>query len=83
MKHFFALLLLCAFAAGPARAQSRPKGKAKRAFFHTSKAGKGKANKAHFRRENNIRPIIDLTPHKLETFKTAKANHHYKFSKGH
>ncbi|GAB3658739.1 hypothetical protein GCM10027594_29950 [Hymenobacter agri] len=78
------LLLLFAFSlstAGRAAAQDRPKGNLKRAFNHSSEAGKGKNNKAHFRRES-LRPVIDLNPHSPEKFKTAKANHHYKFAKG-
>ncbi|GAA4035406.1 hypothetical protein GCM10022409_20090 [Hymenobacter glaciei] len=79
------LLLLFAFSlstAGVATAQNRPKGNLKRAFKHESGAGAGKNNKAQFRREN-IRPVIDLNPHSLEKFKTAKANKHYRFGKGH
>ncbi|MCI1186909.1 hypothetical protein MON38_05715 [Hymenobacter sp. DH14] len=78
------LLLLFVFSlstAGLATAQNRPKGSLKRAFNHSSEAGKGKNNKAQFRRDN-IRPVIDLNPHTPEKFKTAKANHHYKFAKG-
>jgi hypothetical protein len=64
----------------PANAQSRPKVKAKRAFSHSSESGQGKNNKAHFRRENGgSRPVIDLKPHKLESFKTAKAPKPYKY----
>jgi hypothetical protein len=68
--------------AGLATAQSRPKGSIKRAFSHSSEASKGRKNKVHFRREN-IRPVIDLNPHSQEKFKTAKANHQYKFAKAH
>lgn len=78
------LLLLFAFSlstAGLATAQGRPKGNLKRAFSHSSGAGTGQNNKAHFRHEA-IRPVIDLNPHSPEKFKTAKANHHYKFAKG-
>lgn len=85
MNKFLLFLLLLAFglsSAGPATAQSRPKGNLKRAFSHQSGAGKGKNNKAQFRREN-VRPVIDLNPHSPEKFKTAKANHHYKFAKAH
>ena len=84
MNRFFLFLLLVAFSlstTSPAGAQSRPKGNLKRAFSHNSGAG-GKNNKAHFRRES-LRPVIDLNPHSLEKFKTAKAGHHYKFAKGH
>ena len=83
MNKLFPLLLVALGlgTAGLATAQDRPKGSLKRAFSHSSEAGKGKNNKAHFRRES-IRPVIDLNPHSPEKFKTAKANHHYKFSKG-
>ena len=74
------LLLLFAFSLSTA-AQDRPKGNLKRAFNHSSEAGKGKNNKARFRRES-IHPVIDLNPHSPEKFKTAKANKHYKFAKG-
>ncbi|MBH8559075.1 hypothetical protein [Hymenobacter negativus] len=81
MNKIFSLLLL-AFGLSltlPATAQSRPKLK-KRAFSHTSESSKGKNNKAHFRRENGPNlPVIDLKPHKLESFKTAKAPKPYKY----
>ncbi|MDQ2772275.1 MAG: hypothetical protein M3Y54_17450 [Bacteroidota bacterium] len=84
MKNLFHLLLITLLlgSAGVAVGQNRPKGNVKRAFKHTSEAGKGRNDKAHFRKEN-VRPVIDLNPHSPEKFKTAKANHHYKFSKGH
>jgi hypothetical protein len=64
----------------PATAQSRPKVKAKKAFAHKSESGQGKNNKAHFRRANDdSRPVIDLKPHKLESFKTAKSPKPYKY----
>ena len=62
----------------PAIAQPYPKGKAKRAFSHSSEANRGKNNKARFRHEGN-RPIIDLRPHKLESFKTAKSPKPYQY----
>ncbi|MBU6122526.1 hypothetical protein [Hymenobacter siberiensis] len=62
----------------PATAQSRPKLKARRAFSHTSESGQGKNNKIQFRRESN-RPVIDMKPHKLESFKTAKSPKPYKY----
>ena len=49
---------------------------------HAAEAGKGKSDKAQFRREST-RPTVDLHPHKLETFKTTKAKHHYKFKNPH
>lgn len=85
MKKLIPLLLLVV-ALGSAEvttAQNRPKSRAKRAFAHNSESGKGKNNRARFRRINNILPTIDLTPHKQTTFKTAKANKHYRFSKAH
>ncbi len=78
-------LLLFAFSLGTAdlaTAQGRPKGNLKRAFNHSSGANSGKNNKAQFRHEST-RPTIDFNPHSPEKFKTAKANHHYRFSKGH
>ena len=82
MKQLFSLLLLLCIAAGPAGAQSGPKYKANRVFSHTSESGQGKNNKAHFRKENRSATVFDFHPHKLESFKTAKASHHYKFGKG-
>ena len=78
MKHFVALLFLFVLAAGTAQAQAKPKVKPKRAFAHTTESSQGKTSRAQFRRESS-RPVIDLTPHKLETFKTAKANKNYKY----
>ncbi|WP_046244978.1 hypothetical protein [Hymenobacter terrenus] len=69
-------------AIAPAIAQSRPKIKARRAFVHNSEASRGKNSKARFRR-NSKPPVIDLTPGKLEKFKTAKANKPYKFPNPH
>ncbi|MGY3091035.1 hypothetical protein ACVWYF_004099 [Hymenobacter sp. UYAg731] len=80
MHKFFSLLLL-GLGLGltiPATAQSRPKVKAKKAFSHTSESSRGKNNKAQFRHEST-RPVIDLTPHKLETFKTSRAPKHFKY----
>ncbi|MDB5234503.1 MAG: hypothetical protein JWR44_1496 [Hymenobacter sp.] len=90
MKKLLPLLLLALGlgTADSATAQARPKAKAKakvnvkRAFDHNSEASKGKTNRAQFRRENEIRPIIDLHPGKPEKFKTAKSNKNYKFSNG-
>ena len=83
-KHLFALLFLFSLAyTSAANAQSKPKIKTRHAFTHNSEAGQGKTNKAHFRKENGHHTPIDLTPHKLETFRTAKANKNYKYSKGH
>ena len=62
----------------PAAAQSRHKVKAKRAFSHKSESGQGKNNKAHFRK-TGARPVIDLKPHELESFKTAKSPKPYKY----
>lgn len=83
-NHFLPLLsfvLSIGFVFSASAHQPRPHVNAKRAFAHTSEAGDGKANKARFRRENNIRPTIDLNPHSLEKTKTVKATHHYKFAK--
>ena len=84
MKNAFILLFIALLfgSASVAIGQNRPRIKAKRAFSHSSEAGKGRNDRAHFRKES-IRPVIDLNPHSPEKFKTAKANHHYKFSKGH
>ena len=87
MKTLFLPLLALVLSSGLAQsatAQARPKVNVKRAFAHSSEAGKGKANKAHFRRENEggIRPTIDLNPRSLERTKTVKAPKHYKFAKG-
>ena len=79
---FLPVLLFCLSIAGQAGAQGRPKVHLKRAFNHTSEAGKGKNDRAHFRKENT-RPVIDLNPHTPEKFKTAKVGHHYKFAKRH
>ena len=81
MHKIFSLLLL-GFGLSltlPATAQSRPKLK-KHAFSHTSESSRGRNNKAHFRQENvGSRPVIDLKPHKLESFKTAKSPKPYKY----
>ena len=82
MKTLFALLFfaLTLGSAGATVGQHRPKGITKRAFSHGAEGSRGKNDKAHFRHEA-VRPTIDLHPHSLEHFKTAKANHHYKFDK--
>ena len=80
----FALLL--GIGAPPrAAAQSHPRVSAKRAFAHTSETGKYKNNKARFRPHNPSGPLIDfdVNAHKLEKFKTARANRSSKFSKRH
>lgn len=79
--HKFFFLLLLGFGLSltlPVAAQPRPRFKAKRAFAHNSESGRGRSNKAHFRKEN-VRPIIDLKPHKLESFRTTKAPKSYKY----
>ena len=83
MKQFAIFLFLLVFAAGAAQAQNKPKVKAKRAFAHSSGSSRGKTAKTQFRKENNIRPVIDLAPHKMEKFKTAKANKNYKYRNPH
>ena len=79
MKKLLLPLFALAFGLGPATAQPRPRILAKRAFAHTSEAGKGRVNKARFRRENNIRPTIDLHPRTLEKTKTVRAPKAYKY----
>ena len=84
MKNLLTLLL---FVAGvgvvsPSMAYPHPRKKANRAFSHSAGAGRSKVNRAHFRAENNDRPIVDLTPNSLEKTKTVKAPKPYKFSKG-
>jgi hypothetical protein len=82
MHKFFSLLFLSLSMTLTlaATAQPHPKMKAKRAFSHTSESSRGKNNKAHFRPENGgSRPVIDLNPHKLESFKTIKSPKPYKF----
>ncbi|HEX8507689.1 MAG TPA: hypothetical protein VF630_20165 [Hymenobacter sp.] len=74
-------LVLSGGVLGSAAAKQLPKVKAKRAFAHTSEAGKGKTNKAQFRREND-RPVIDLNPKSLTRTKTTKAPKPFKYSKG-
>lgn len=84
MKHPFSYVLVAlvlSSGAGPAVAQQRPKGIAKRAFAHNSESSKGKTSKARFRREND-RPVIDLNPKNLVKTKTTKAPKPYKFSNG-
>ncbi len=84
MTKLFTLLL---FVAGigvvsPGVAQPHPKKRNSRAFTHSAGASRSKANKAHFRADNNDRPIVDLTPNRLEKTRTVKAPKPYKFSKG-
>jgi hypothetical protein len=84
MKNILTLLL---FVAGigvvsSGMAQPHPRKKVNRAFAHSAGASRSKTNKAHFRAENNDRPIIDFTPHRLEKTRTVKAPKPYKFSKG-
>jgi len=82
-KYLPALLFLFSIGfASTAAAQSRPKIRTKHAFSHNSESGKGKTNKAQFRRENKGAGFIDLHPRSLEKFKTAKSNRNYKFSNG-
>ena len=80
-KLFF--LLLCVFSlstASRANARNRPKRNLRHAFHHSSGDSKGRNNRAHFRRLA-LRPVIDLNPHTLEKFKTARAGRSYKFAK--
>ena len=79
MKTLLLPLLAFAVGLGPATAQPRPHLHAKRAFAHTSEVGKGRVNKARFRRENNIHPTIDLHPHTLEKTKTVRAPKAYNY----
>ncbi len=77
--YFFSLLLAaCIGAAATADAKPGPGVKSKRAYSHNSESGKGKNNRAQFRNQS-IRPVIDLHPHKAGTFKTAKAAPAYKY----
>lgn len=85
MKNFLPPLLYLVLSIGfasSATAQIHPKVNAKRAFAHSATVGKGKTNKARFRRENNILPTIDLSPRNLEKTKTVRAPKRYKFAKG-
>ena len=78
-KFFFLMLLGLGLSLTlPATAKPRPKPKAKRAFSHGSESGQGKNNKAQFRREGG-RPVIDLRPHRLESFKTTQSPKPYKY----
>ena len=79
------LALLFLGLADRAAAQPRPHRLSKRTFAHNSESGKGKSSKAHFRPRNSRGPLIDfdVKAHKLETFKTARSNKSYKFSKRH
>ncbi len=49
-----------------------------RAFQHQSGAGKSKANKAHFRRDNHP-PVINLHPHDPRLFTKVRAAKPYKY----
>ena len=83
---FLALLALLVFGlVDRAAAQPRPHRLTKRTFAHNSESSKGKNNKAHFRPKNTRGPLIDfdVKAHRLETFKTARSNKSYKFSKRH
>lgn len=85
MENFLPPLLSLVLSIGfapSATAQIHYKANAKRAFAHSATVGKGKTNKARFRRENNILPTIDLNPRSLEKTKTVRAPKHYKFAKG-
>lgn len=82
-NRFLALLLLFSVCcASAAAAQPRPRVKAKRAFSHGAEASKGKNSRAQFYKANKGASVLDLTPHKIEKFKTAKAGKDYKYSKG-
>ncbi|GAC1591714.1 MAG: hypothetical protein NVS3B25_11410 [Hymenobacter sp.] len=85
MKKILFVLLCLLFTSAASYAQSKghkPRIKARRAFSHATESDLGKNSRARFRRENNILPTVDLNPHRLEKFKTARANKNYKFSKG-
>ena len=84
MKNILTLLLFIAGVGvvSPGIAQPHPKKRANRAFSHSAGAGRSKVNKAHFRAENNDRPVVDLTPNRLEKTKTVKAPKPYTYSKG-
>ncbi|WP_201980081.1 hypothetical protein [Hymenobacter rubidus] len=82
MKKLFLLLLVLFGLADTASAQAKPKVKA-RAFKHTSESGKGKTERMHFRQGRKHRSTLDLTPGKLEKFKSAKANKNYTFPNPH
>ena len=83
MKSLFLFLLAALLATAPAVAQSKaPHPKRKAAFTHTSESGaaKGKANHAHFRRDNH--PVtLNLHPHDPERFAKARSNKEYKYLK--
>lgn len=78
----YSLLLLFALSIGAATVTAKPSpgAKSKRAYSHNSESGRGKTNKAQFRKQNpNSGPLIDLHAHKAGTFKTAKAAPAYKY----
>ena len=82
-NRFLALLILFGVCcASAATAQPRPRIKAKRAFSHGAEASRGKNSKAQFYRANRGTSVLDLKPHSLEKFKTAKAGKDYKYSDG-
>jgi hypothetical protein len=76
--YFFPLLLALCVGATTVEAKPGPGAKSKRAYSHQAESGKGKANKAQFRRQSQ-RPTIDLHPNKPTTFKTTKAAPPYKY----
>ena len=84
MKNLLTLLLFIAGigVVSPSMARPHPRKKVNRAFTHSAGASRSKVNRAHFRAENNDRPIVDLTPNRLEKTATVKAPKPYKFSKG-
>jgi len=80
MKKIFSLLLMLLFLATSVDAAFARDNKPKKRNFKHTESSKGKNSRARFRKENKP-PVIDLTPKKLETFKTARANPNYKFAK--
>jgi len=85
MKKLLLLLVFPFLASSASFAQDhgrKPRVKAHRAFGHTAEASKKRNSKARFRPENNVKPIFDMNPRKLESFKTSKAPKDYKFSDG-
>ena len=80
MHKFLSIVLsgLCLSLTLAATAQPRPRANARRAFSHKSESNQGKNNRIHFRKVSS-RPVIDLKPHKLESFKTAKSPKPYKY----
>lgn len=83
MKRIFPLLLLLFFLAiseGFAQRANGPHPRriTKKTFAHNTESRQGKTEKTRFRRENR-KAVLDLNPHSLEKFKTAKANKNYKY----